>query len=338
MQAFGTFLIALLATASLASFAQSPDPGMAAIRADQDYNTAMVNDLLAEGTPRAMVLAATALPYARPEHQAQAAKRSELLSRAARLAPDDAFVQWFAALYAKPESVLSEPAQTLMRLEPDNGAAWLFMLQAASEANNQGAATDALARIGAAAIFDEHFAEFTLEWMARFSANPRTAEPAQGPEQALSQKPLIMALARSNALAMPAFAGLISACIVRNGPSPPGRREACIAAGGVIAAHSTTVLSRGMGVTVLRNSGAPDYATSARDFTYLRQNYSALSTNLACDPAEFDHFQSDWVETRSQIQVAKSMLLRAGLPVLPPAEWEPDPNEYSPVGKTRGCG
>ncbi|WP_371279707.1 hypothetical protein [Dokdonella sp.] len=329
-----TRFIALLFTlmgACAAVAAEQPDR----VRESSEghYNASLVESLLAEGTPRALVLAATSLPYA---GNPAGLSRQALLDRAAQAAPDDPFVQWFAALYTAPATTLSEPAKAVLRLEPDNGAAWMFVLQAASEAKDENGVTEALAHLGAAAAFDEHYADFTLAWMEAFRAHPRPAQPELDREQALAEEPLIMAMARSTALALPAFSSLISACSDKSVDLLAGRRDACIAAARLMAGQSTAIISRGMGNALLRRSGAPQAATAMRDFEYINSRYALLSSTLECDPVEFDAFEADWMETRNEIQVAERALLRDGHLLQPPPDWQPDDGSLPPVDRT-GC-
>ncbi len=316
----------MAAATSVVAQAPSAVPNEAA--SQQKYNAAMVDALLAEGTPRSMVLAATSVLTIGQDAKANEQRKLDLLKQAAQMAPDDAWVQWFAALHADPAEILPEAALALQRLEPDNGAVWLFPLSAASRANDSVGVTEALARMGASRSFDDHFMAFTLEWLKFFRSHPIFLENIDDGEFAPAVQPLVMALARASALAMPNISSALRACKSVDQPLAAERREACLDAGRLIQSESRTLLFQGIGERMLRLAGAEDAAELARNKDYFSQKFGSISDSIFEDPQEFERYQSDLLKTGSEIQVLKNALTRAGIPLLPPADWKPEPNPY----------
>ena len=298
----------------------------------QKYNEQLTEALLAEGTPRSTVLAATSMVYAdKGSRSAIDERRRELLDRAAQMAPDDAWVQWMAAMSRQPADTLSAPALALQRLEPDNGAVWLFQLQVATRAKDNKGITDALERIAASSHFDEYFTATAFEWR-KFLLGFPLPEPgvvANAGKLTTEQMAMIAAIARAAATAMPSYSSPISACKSKEQPLTADRREACLAAGRLILNESNTLMSRQIGVALLRLAEADDAAEINRNTKYFMEEYSLASIAELEDPDKFERWQADWLQTGNEIQAARNMLIRAGIPLLPPADWQPAPNPYT---------
>ena len=316
----------LVATSTLA---QEPSVRLDEMARMQQYNASVFDALLAEGSPRSMVLAATSLTLFGQDAKADQQRKYDLLKRAAQMAPDDAWVQWFAALHADPAENLPESALSLQQLEPDNGAIWLFQLSAATRAKDSAGITDALVRIGASRTFDDHFVAFTLEWLNFFQAHPKLREiideASDEVEVAPSAIPFVMAISRAAAVAIPSFKDTISACRAGELSVSDERREACLSAGRLIANESKTFLSQMIGIAMLSSSGAEDAAELKRNKDYLTRISIGVSNDQLKDPQEFARYQADFVQTGSEIQAVKNSLTRAGIPLLPPADWKPEP-------------
>lgn len=320
----------LLATSTLA---QDPSARSDEAAWMQQYNASLFDAVLGEGTPRSMVLAANSLITFGQDTKANQQRKYDLLKQAAQMAPNDAWVQWFAALHADPAENVSEPALVLQRLEPDNGAIWLFQLNAATRVKDIAGITDALARIGASRTFDDHFVAFTVEWLKFFQAHPESMgiidEAIDEGEVTASERPLVMAIARAAAMTIPSFAGTFSACRLGKQPLSTERRAACLSAGRLIANESKTFLSQGMGIGMLSMVGAEDASELKRNKDYLTWISIGVFNDAIKDPQEFARYQADFVQTGSEIQAVKNALTRAGIPLLPPADWKPEPYPWT---------
>jgi len=290
----------------------------------QHDNPLLVDTLLAEATPRSMVLAATSLMSLGQDAQANQQRKYDLLKRAAQRAPDDAWVQWFAALHAEPAEGESKAALVLQQLEPDNGAVWLLPLSTATRANDNAGITDALARIGTSPRFDDRFIAFTLEWLDFFRAHPTFLDSVDEDGSRPSAQALDMAIARTAALAMPNLADALRACRSVEQPLTVKRREACLAAGRLIANESNTFMAQALGIAMLRSAGADDVAELTRSHAYLARMSVGIFDGLHEDPQALARYQSDLLKTGSEIQAVRNALTRAGTPLVPPADWKPD--------------
>lgn len=293
----------------------------------QQHNDIVIETLLADGTPRSLTLAATAMLPIGENANAIVQKRKELFERAAQSAPDDPWVQWMAALNASSSDAVSEYAVALQRLEPDNGAIWLFRLQAASRAKDDKGMTDALARMGEARIYKGPFVTTALEWLKFYRANPVIPPPGFTVEPSAASV-FAMAVARAAAVAMPPNFAPMAACKSKDQALQTDRREACLAAGRLMLTQSNTLNTKLTGTALLRLAGAEDAAEVRRNFDYFRQEYSLASNSAFKDPAEFARYQADWVQTQNEVEVARNLLTRSGIPLSPPADWKSDQKAF----------
>ncbi|MEP6881233.1 MAG: hypothetical protein ABI866_04530, partial [Dokdonella sp.] len=274
---------------------------------------------------RAMTLAATAITYGRQGDETSVNRQRALLERAAAMAPDDAFVQWIAAMNLPRSEVISEPALALQRIEPDNGAARLLQLAAAYEAKDEAGITEALARIGASRHFDEHFGDAMSEWLKVFRAHPMPQLATEDSEQASAQMPMIMAIGRAAAISLTNFTSPMRACKPTEQPLAADRREACIAVGRLMLKESKTVMSMQTGAALLRLAGAEEAVEATRNADYFMKKAIDLSRFVMLIPAGLARYQADWLQTGSEVQAMKNQLTQAGIPLLPPEEWNEDP-------------
>ena len=144
-------------------FAQA-DSTPAATSAHND-NQSLFDSLLATATPRALILASMIVAIDGGDRDATDVQAIELRERARGMAPDDAFVQWFAGSSLARDDAIAQSARDLVRIDPDNGAAWVLMLNTAAAAGDDAGVTAALARIGAAPRYDEQLGAMTREWL-----------------------------------------------------------------------------------------------------------------------------------------------------------------------------
>ena len=313
-------------TVATSALAQALDPSVTGEEAwQQQYTAFLVDSLLADGTPRSMALAATALRPIGENTKTNPAKRHELFKQAARRAPDDAWVQWLAAIDAEPADNLSEPALALQRLEPDNGAVWVFQLNAGSRANDSAGITEALTRIGASRNFDDYHGAIALEWLKFFRTHPMPEPPVTLDELDFVPLPLSLALMHAVMAPIPNYRITMQACRSGEQSLTVERREACLATGRLMLNESKSLFSQMMGLALLRSAGADDAAELARNKDYFTRMLIGISDAMLEDPQEYERYQADWLQTGSEIQVLKKALTRAGIPLLPPADWKPEP-------------
>lgn len=307
---------------------KASSPGDFDVEAQQEYNSQIIDALLADGSPHAIVLAAASLTYVDKNSDSTTKRQHELLDRAAQMAPDDAWVQWVAAVSTPPTDRLSEPALALQRLDPDNGAVWLFQMNVAIRAGDNAGVTEALRRIGASSHYNDYFMTSSVEWQKFLSgfALPRSFANVDKPKSA--QIAMSMALSRATDMALENYSSPMPACKPTEHPLAPDRREACQAAGRLMWSKSNSLLSMGVGASVLCMAGAVDAAAITREQKYFMEEATLASVRAMEDPDEFAHWQIDWLQTLSEVQAARNLLARAGIPVLPPADWKSNPQRF----------
>jgi hypothetical protein len=134
--------------------------------------------------------------------------------------------------------------------------------------------------------------------------------------------PMLMAVSRAAATAMAMRVSPTWACKAKEQALSADRRTACLAAGRLMLTESNTLDSLRIGAALLDLAGADDAAEATRDTDYFTEQYIAASNAAFEDPDLFLHYQTDWLQTRDEIQVARNLLTRAGVPILPPDDWK----------------
>jgi hypothetical protein len=266
----------------------------------------------------------------------------DMLRKAAQAAPNDRLVQW---LWANAEPARSgcdaahpcpERAAALARLEPDNAAAWIPVLDEAARVGDVAGVDAALARMAAATRHDDLFVETALAWealyrryplpedMARHAAGEATPASTRSAAGAAPALAIIAAIAR--AAAMPLSAQAIRACDRDKNPQAPvARFENCGRIGRLMLGTGNTVIARRFGAAYLRRSrttAAADLAAERVLEWRLRQSLS-LARQFESDPAEMQRYFADLASTGSEVAAQELYLQRAGIALTPPADWQP---------------
>lgn len=235
-----------------------------------NYEATIRRALLESGTPRGIALASMSGPA--PATREDAAIGNDRVVQAARLAPDDALVQWIAAerLLALHDDARAAPiVSKLTDLESDNAAAWSLALALAALHEESLRIDDALARMAASTRVDEHVGDATHAWLDVYEAHPRPRSAFLNAAEA-DAAPLADAASAAKALRVPhdAFA---SACAAA---SEASRRHACAGAARVLLHRSASVATRELGFSVLERLGDASDADRAT-------HQAAVSTEAA---------------------------------------------------------
>lgn len=277
-------------------------------------------------------------------------QRGAMLRAAAAAAPDDTLVQWLW-VQASPEDSgcdVGRPCphrlEALARVQPDNGSAWVPVFSAAWQAKDIPAAETALANMARATYFDEKFGETVRAWVEMFHRYPvpTSAFDHDSPEARLDPQTLAFENAFSYAAAtsFPAYQGPINACRREEHPdASPQRFRDCAQVGRSMLAHSRSLISSQIGRALLRVSGQATAADIANarvvDWQY-EQWQKLLPGQPGHENDSLKETGADWLETGDEIQVMQRQLQRAGIPLTPPANWQPhgrDGNPTSPLGE-----
>ena len=290
-------------------------------------------DLLhADPSPRMQVLAGRILLSDEDAGTPLRPRRDDVVARAARLAPDDAFVQWVAASEGNYSSSQCGPVRwpeaevaNLVRLEPDNAAAWQYAV-ALAQAKGDGAGIDAaLERMATARRADDHEGEEVATWTQVFTAHPAVDISSFDQDESATpaQRALTSALQRIAFQFSGAGPALERAC------SPDGSNEQdwrrldwCARAGRVLAVEGNSFALRELGLRLLGTDEVE--ADLQRQHAWLKANASNPMQNGESFADAAADRERDWRDAAGSIVAAERRLARLGKPATPPQGWAAD--------------
>jgi len=333
---------------------QTPEQ-KAAAAAYQDYMRALVQSLSKSPSPRDRALALQMGFFADvwDSHQstpAEKAQRGTVLRAAAEAAPDDVLVQWLW-VRANPEESGCNAAkpcvhrlEAVARMQPDNGSAWVPLFNAKWKAKDIPAAETVLATMARASYFDEQQGTAVKAWMEMFHRYPipESAFVPGSPEANLDQQTIEFSnsISLAAAIAMPFLGDTVDACRRERHPdASPQRFRDCAQVGRSMLAHATSLIDRQIGRALLRVSGqatAVDIANArVQDWQY--EQWENLLPGLSeNDLGYLKENAADWMDTGDEIKVLQHQMQRKGIPLTPPADWQPrgrDGKPISPLGE-----
>ena len=327
---------------------QTPEQ-KAARAAYQEYMRSLVQSLRNSTSARDRVLATQmgfVVDYS-DHHEPTSADRADRGARlraAAEAAPDDALVQWFWANAGAEDTGCDtghpcpHRAEAALRSQPGNGVAWVPALNVAWQAKDTPATESALSQMARATHFDDQIGAALKAWMdvyARYPM-PSSAVVKNSPEAKLDDRSRNFAGAMGFAVAtaMPAYQSLVQACSRDEQPvASPSRFRDCAQVGRLMLMQSTSLISRMIGRAVLRVSGqatAADIA-NARIFDWQYERQALISARSADDASDIKALAGDWLDTGDEAQVMQRQLQRAGIPLTPPANWQPHGRDGKPI-------
>jgi len=269
-------------------------------------------------------------------------KREDVVSRAVRLAPDDALVQWVAADQGDYSSSACGPTTrpdaevaNLVRLEPDNAAAWQYAVALAGANGNAAGVDDALAHMSAASQARDHQAEVAKIWTRLYADHPETLRQTYGYE--MDDDPDADAPARPSAATLAFLDGLQqaerysgtidkaleSACKPDAASNATWQRAGwCARAGELLATRGNSFGLRDTGLKMLAAAGATpdDLADLKRNQQWLIENAAVPMRNMQLF-GELDTVVADWNGAADEIAATQNRLKRLGKPLTPPTGW-----------------
>jgi hypothetical protein len=334
-------------TAWLASSAPtSPDAGPQAVGLNyaRRLNLAMRNS----ASPREVALSTQMLDpdWESSSTEVLQAKSGERLRKAAAGAPGDAVVQYLWS-HAGPdgdgcdeENPCPDRRMALARVQPENGAAWLPLIGVAEKARDWQALDAALSKLAASERFDDMYVEAWVAWRDVLRHVPLTeaefrvaAAGAGFSGRAWSREDIQMSMATANAAAIAIGAGLqnlVHACDRTRYPdASPQRFEDCARAGRMMARTGTSMISEAIGHALVRRAGMQSDADreAERAFKWRRERLVDGYPRSEADAAEWRLYFSDLVATKRESRAQELMLARLGIPLQPPADWQPKSTE-----------
>jgi hypothetical protein len=331
---------------------QTPEEKAAQV-AGQSYMLSLALSLSNSASPRDRAMATEVWGIVDVwDHRATASadrlRRGAILRAAAEAAPDDALVQWMW-VHASPEDSgcnATRPCphrlEAVALLQPDNGSAWVPLFNAAWMAKDVPAAESTLADMARSTNFDEQSGTALKAWMDIYQRYPvrRSVFVPRSDEDKFEEQTVefTSSLAFAGAMAIQNLGELVNACRYEKNPdASPQRFRDCAQVGRLMMAHSSSLISRQIGRALLRVSGqatAEDIA-KARVVEWQYEQWGNVIP--ADDDVEYLKAEaSDWLDTSDEIKVLQREMQRKGIPLNPPAEWQPhgrDGKPISPLGE-----
>ncbi len=317
----------------------APDPRVA--EAYRGYHARVAVALAEEGTPRGLAIAALMLRLAdgtaagaapdddTPSQEAPVDPRSDQWrQRALATAGNDALAVALVAASSDTGSgadavVRRDALARWLSVEPDNLAPLLVA---------GGAVSSLLQSASGTRRFDLHYLDFTRAIAAALVAHPPTAaERAVLQPDADAPAPEVATASASGmaaAFGLPSFRPLFDAC---RGPAldaSPLRAGECGHVARVMREQSDTVLGESIGLSLARSMATSPEAAAAVDaqgrrFAWRTQRMGEVTIAQPRDGmTDFVRMLAD-PSLRSERQIAERVLAGAGVPLEPPADWQP---------------
>ncbi len=306
-----------------AAFAADTPPG-----SSLDYRHDLAHKLQQGDSPRDWALGAQLLET-QPPSGAALRERVAILRKASQAAPRDRMVQALWAGIALDGSCKARmgcgDASALARIEPDNGASWLPVVDEAVHGGRAAAINAAIEHMAGSSRYNEHFGEAITAWRDVFQRFP---PPPRSPAEALGDGGYVLDIAFSEAAATadPAPGSpLIDACSRARHPDAGARRfESCAHIGRIMMGRSQTLLGRVYGVAILRASHAGTAADVKRVRTVMWQNeqIGAISDTLGNDPVAKQNYMNLIQSNDSEIAALQYELALFGVAPMPPPGWK----------------
>ncbi|MCC7255774.1 MAG: hypothetical protein IT467_07570 [Dokdonella sp.] len=296
--------------------------------------------LRADSSPRVQVLAGSI--WLDPDDVANKLlpKPDEIKQRAVGLAPDDAFVQWFAAEDGSYFSSQCGPTRwpeaevaNLTRLEADNAAAWQYAVALAHAKGDHAGIDAALARMAGARRASDHQGELLRLWQGLYAQHPAwlksisaDIEPAEDGKKTLpSQDATMLRVLQDSANQSGRVDAKLEAVCKPDATQDSALQRLgwCVRAGELLADKGSSISLRQTGLKMLAAAGATqaELADQRYQLQYLIENAATPQHNYALFGSADDGLAADWRNADGDIAATLHRLARLGLPATPPPGW-----------------
>lgn len=259
------------------------------------------------------------------------------LEAAAALAPDDALIAWAQANCAIKSGRCDRAAgrARLLQLDPDNAAAHLLAMNAATDAD---AARMHLADAARATHYDSYFLTLTRLFFGFFESLP-WPPPSDDPHlpSSAEHERASAAMSYVAAIAIPAFQPLMQRCLPDRKPATDAIvRADCQRVFALLAADESTLLYPLIGFRglVALTEGEPEHARwqeARRHYLWLfeqwqatqwRQTQAELESGRPGDAGlDTDYFRT--LLDQGERAAAGRFLVEHGVALIPPDDWQP---------------
>ncbi|HEY0232843.1 MAG TPA: hypothetical protein VGC55_16475 [Dokdonella sp.] len=260
-------------------------------------------------------------------------KREDVVARAVQLAPDDAFVQWQGASLGSYTSSRCGPTTwpdaevaNLIRLQPDNAAAWQYAVALAAAKGDQAGIDEALSRMAAAPRADDHLVEQLNEWKKTYAAQPdmmpmRARAWKDAPPEA---RTLFSALQQVSADYSPAKSTLLETCKPDASSDRAWQRLGwCADAAHTLASKGGSLALREQGLELLGAIGEHGDAIDSlqRQYDWYEAHAANPMRNFEVMSERPQDVAADWQGANTEIDAIERRLKRTGQPLQAPAGW-----------------
>lgn len=327
--------------------AAAADDDTDAAKAEADYERsqlALYDALVADPSPSIQILTLeVSVPSDDPTPTALRPKPADVAARAVDFAPDDAFVQWLAAKRGNyfssrcgPTRLPETEVANLVRLEPDNAAAWHYAVALAQVKGDASALDDALSRMAAASRADDHLVDEIAAWKSAYAAHPEVVAGSPWLDEddsdiKASEKPFLFAMERLAYHSVSANDALKEACTPDADSDRTWRRLGwCADAGRTLAEKGTSLALRASGLVMLKATGDQGeiLGKAERQHDWLAAN--SANPLESGDAGNYSAAIGDWRDAKNEIAAIEHRLKRLGLPSTPPPEWSKAKPSSSP--------
>ncbi|HTA65422.1 MAG TPA: hypothetical protein VK753_07955 [Xanthomonadaceae bacterium] len=300
---------------------------IAPVQNPQDFRHDLAHRLQKSESPRDWAFGAQLLAT-QSASGADLHERNAILQKAAHAAPGDRMVQALWANASLSGHCTAKQAcgdrSALARLEPDNGAAWLTVVDGAWRSGNARAIDAAIARMAASGRYNEHLGEAIAAWRDVFQRFP---PPAQAGANATSVGGSVLNLAFDEAVstAIPSTASLVDACSQAKHPEAGTKRFAnCGRIARLMMGRAQTLSGRADGAALLRAShaGAKADIERVRTVTWQSEQFEKVASVLGSDPVAKQNYMNLIQASDSEMPAVQYDLTIFGIPLTPPADWK----------------
>jgi hypothetical protein len=298
-------------------------------RASRDYHAWLADRLAADGSARDLALAANLRAMslagelfhsgATLPQLADDARLAEWIERGARDGHDDPFVQMLLTRPFHPQDAARRKTvrDAWRAADPDNLAAL---------PDDEGPVDEILAAAADARRFDVYYGTLLRSVLTAMERHPPSSRFARHLlDETTPTVPSYAATLGVSMLELPRFSPAVDAC-KGDALAQPGRREACMRYGGVLAEASDTLIAHMIGLAILRNSavdaeGRERIEQRRRGASWIWQQWHEVVDR---NPIGFADWQADAL--RASPGIAEMTLMRQaleanGISAEPPAEY-----------------
>ena len=295
-----------------------------------EYRGKISREQFATGTLRGKLLGAMLLRDVDvPESEKQL--KLKVMAELVHQAPDDIDVLAAVTFHCSmSEPICRElyPARRLANLQPGNGANWVYMLREDTSPTEQ---AELLQKAASAPMFDDHFSRvFALAPEAVGTSAIAVPGVLQSAIERMNTTVSVretLGWYQSWSLPLPSWSPFVKACTPDGQAAVSAQFHANCLRIAERAAYSTrSILTSMIGATVIRHlqpgtEAARRAAELRRDYIY---TYDMLGARTPAQVrASRDELMARETIEAGELEAAKRVLDRAGIPRLPPADWQP---------------